>query len=138
MDSSGNLYIPDAGACVLRKVTAATGIISTVVGNGTCGFAGDGGLATAPGAELNAPYGAAFDASGNLYIADGENFRVRKVTTATGIISTVAGNGSDGYSGDGGLATQAAISFAYAIAFDSTGNIYIDDEYNGVIRVVYH
>ena len=92
LDASGNLYIADYGNSVIRTVSTA-GIISTFAGNHTAGYTGDGGAATA--AELNVPTGVAFDASGNLYIADYGNYRIRKVNTA-GIISTIAGNGTFG------------------------------------------
>jgi sugar lactone lactonase YvrE len=106
VDPTGNVYIGDRSNARVRKVTPA-GVITTVAGTGTWGFAGDGGFAT--GALLNYPCGLAVDNQGNLYIADRSNQRVRKVTAA-GVISTVAGNGSYGYGGDGGLATSAALA----------------------------
>jgi sugar lactone lactonase YvrE len=136
-DASGNMYISDFGNNVIRKVDAITNIISTVVGNyalGT-GYSGDGGLATS--AQLYHPEGIAFDASGNMYIADQYNQVIRKVTTG-GIISTVAGNYSlgSGYSGDGAIATSAQLSSPHDIAFDSNDNMYIVDNSNSVIRRV--
>src|ERR1700678_3079135 len=107
VDSAGNIYIADQQNSRIRKVTASTGIISTVAGNGTAGYSGDGGLATS--AELGQSTGVAVDSAGNIYIADYLNSRIRKVTASTGIISTVAGNGTVGYSGDGGLATSAEL-----------------------------
>ena len=107
VDASGNLYIADYVNNVIRKVTPS-GIIGTVAGNGTGGYSGDGGAATA--AELYGPVGVAVDASGNLYIADYFNNRIRKVTPS-GIIGTVAGNGTEGYSGDGGAATAAGLYY---------------------------
>lgn len=104
-DASGNLYIADVGKCVVRKVDTS-GNISTTAGNGTCGFSGDNGLATA--AELYYPRGVALDSSGNLYIGDSQNHRVRKVDTS-GKITTFAGTGQSGFSGDGGLATSARV-----------------------------
>ena len=104
-DSAGNLYFSMVTICVVRKVNTS-GIISTVAGNGTCGYGGDGGAATA--AMLNGPRGLVFDASGNMYIADLGNHRVRKVDTS-GNISTFAGTGKAGFSGDGGLARSAKI-----------------------------
>src|SRR5207247_45886 len=92
LDASGNLYIADTDNHRIRKVAAATGIITTVAGNGSLGFAGDGGAATS--ALLKSPTGVALDASGNLYIADQVNHRIRTVGAATGIITTVAGNGN--------------------------------------------
>src|SRR6202043_2996741 len=97
-------------------VTAGTGVITTVAGNGTAGFAGDGGAAT--GAQLKGPTGIAVDNAGNLYIADQANNRVRKVAAATGVISTVAGNGTQGFSGDGGPATSAAMYSPTDLTFD--------------------
>ena len=92
VDGAGSLYIADYFDNRIRKVTVATGIISTVAGNGGAGFAGDGGAATS--ASLWSPFGVAVDGAGNLYIADYANSRIREVTAATGIISTVAGNGT--------------------------------------------
>jgi hypothetical protein len=97
-------------------------------------YAGDGGLATS--AELYWPTGVAVDGAGNLYIADGINNRIRKVTAATGIITTVAGNGSASYSGDTGLATSAELSTPSGVAVDSSGNLYIADGINNRIRKV--
>jgi len=130
VDSSGNLYITDF--LRIRKVNTS-GIISTVAGNGTSGFSGDGGLATS--AKLNSPLGVAVDSAGNLYIADFGNQRIRKVNTG-GIITTVAGNGTSGFSGDGGLATSAKLNSPQGVAVDSAGNIYIADSGNQRIREV--
>ncbi|MGY8822504.1 MAG: FG-GAP-like repeat-containing protein [Candidatus Latescibacterota bacterium] len=132
IDASGNLYIADNNNHRIRKVDTA-GNISTVAGNGSGGFSGDGGLATS--AQIQFPTGVAVDASGNLYIADQSNHRIRKVDTG-GNISTVAGNGSGGYSGDGGLATSAQINGPVGIAVDASGNIYIGDQNNHRIRKV--
>ncbi len=121
-DAAGNLYIADYSSARIRKVNTL-GIISTVAGNGTQGFSGDGGAATA--AELNNPARVAFDAAGNLYIADEYNNRIRMVNTS-GIISTVAGS-TGGYSGDGGQATAAKLSYPTGIAFDAAGNLYISN-----------
>jgi len=132
VDTAGNLYIADTLNSVIRKVTPA-GTISTVAGNGVQGYAGDGGVAT--GAELYYPKAVAVDASGNLYIADTQNNRVRKVNSS-GIISTVAGNGTFGYSGDGSWAVNAQITSPVGLATDSLGNLYIADS-NGVIRKVF-
>jgi hypothetical protein len=109
------------------------GIITTVAGNGTYGYSGDGGAAT--NAELNGPSGVAVDASGNLFIADLYNERIRKVGT-NGIITTVAGNGTQGYSGDGGAAINAELSLPSGVAVDATGNLFIADWGNNVIREV--
>ena len=136
VDSAGNLYIVDRGNLRIRKVS--NGVISTVVGNGTQGFSGDNGPAT--NAQLNQPAGMAVDSAGNLYIADTGNHRIRKVSG--GVISTVAGTGTRGFSGDGGPATSAQLSGPGGLAVDSAGNLYIA-EYarirkvsNGVITTI--
>ncbi len=98
------------------------------------GSSGDAGQATS--AELFDPAGLALDAAGNVYIADGGTGRIRKVTASTGIITTVAGNGTSGYSGDGGQATSAMLNEPYGVAVDSAGNVYIADMINSRIRVV--
>src|SRR5208282_2064332 len=134
IDASGNVYITDVTNDRIREVNRSTGIITTIAGNGTQGFSGDGGLATA--AELNEPAGLALDASGNLYIADSENNRIRKVNLATGIITTIAGDGTQGFSGDGGPATAAELNDPIQIALDASGNLYFADGKNDVIREV--
>ncbi len=140
LDSAGNLYIADSYNCLIREVTAATGTITTVAGTaagaGTlanCGSTGDGGLATS--AELSSPYGVAVDSAGDIYIADFDNQRIRKVNGA-GTINTVAGTGTAGSGGDGGPATSAGFSAPDAVTVDPAGNLYIADEGNGRIRVV--
>ena len=132
MDTAGNFYFADLNNNRIRKITPL-GIISTFAGNGTAGFSGDGGAATK--AELSAPLGIAFDPAGNLYIADSGNQRVRKVTPG-GIVSTVAGNGAQGYNGDGIAAIKAELAHPNGIATDSKGNLYIADGYNQRIRMV--
>ena len=138
VDGAGNLYIADSHNNVIRKINTA-GIITTIAGNGynagtgAGGYSGDGGPATA--AELFYPEDVAIDSVGNVYIAELHNRTVRKVNTA-GIINTVAGNNTAGYSGDGGPATAAALANAYGVAVDIAGNIYIADEGNNVIRYV--
>lgn len=131
-DAAGNIYIADQYNHCIRKV-ASSGIISTVVGSGVAGFSGDGGPATL--ARLNYPIGIAFDASGNLLIADASNSRIRKVTPA-GIITTIAGTGARAYTGDGTAATSAAINLPQDIAQDIAGNIYIADRDNHRIRKI--
>jgi sugar lactone lactonase YvrE len=130
LDPAGNLYIADTGSHRIRKVTAA-GIITTVAGNGTSGFSGDGGPAAL--AALNSPTGVAVDPLGALIISDAINNRVRKVTPG-GIITTVAGTGVAGYSGDGGPGTQAQLYYPQAVVTDSSGNVYISDRQNSRIR----
>jgi trimeric autotransporter adhesin len=134
VDASGNIYIADTNNHRIRMVTKSTGIITTVAGDGTYGFSGDGGLATS--ARLYYPQGVFVEASGNIYIVDTKNNRIRMVTKSTGIITTVAGDGSYGFSSDGGLATSARLSRPSGIAIDVSGNIYIADTYNNLIRMV--
>jgi sugar lactone lactonase YvrE len=134
IDSQGNLFFADTQNDVIREISAATGVITTVAGNHTAGSAGDGGAATA--AELNQPYGVAVDSSGNIFIADTGNARIREVSAATGIISTVAGNGTPGSSGNGGLATSAELNLPQSVVVDPQGNIFIADTGNDVIREV--
>jgi sugar lactone lactonase YvrE len=132
VDSNGNLFIADSGNNRVREVSG--GVITTVAGNGTAGYSGDGGQATA--AELNGPCGVAVDSNGDLFIADTFNQAVREVSLATGVITTVAGTGNAGYSGNDGLATDAQLHFPNAVAVDAAGNLYIADEGNNVIRIV--
>ena len=134
VDSVGNLYITDYNGCRIRKVAAGTGIITTVAGNGTVGYAGDGGPATS--AELQYPGGVGIDSAGNLYIADQRNDRIRKVSAATGIITTIAGTGTQGFSGDGGPATSAELYYPGTIAIDSADNLYFSDQFNNRIRKI--
>jgi uncharacterized protein (TIGR03437 family) len=134
-DSSGNIYISDVQNQVIRMVTKSTGDITTFAGTNCCyGFAGDGGPANA--AVLNHPVGLAFDSSGNLYIGDSNNHRIRMVSPS-GIITTVAGTGNPGFSGDGGPATKADLNTPFGIAFDPSGNLYIADSGNNRIRVLH-
>jgi trimeric autotransporter adhesin len=132
VDAGGNLYIADIYNRRIRKVSAA-GIITTIAGDGLFGYSGDGGPAAS--AELGSPVGVALDASGNLYIADAGNYRIRKVSAA-GIITTVAGNGSNNYSGDGGAAANAQLSEPEGVAVDAAGNVYIADTANQRVRKV--
>ncbi len=131
-DAAGNIYIADVGSNKIRKIDA-TGNITTVAGNGTAGFSGDGGPATA--AKLSSPGSIALDATGKLYIADITNNRIRVVNTS-GNISTMAGNGTAGYLGDGGAATAAELNQPLCVAADAAGNIYISDQWNNRIRRV--
>ena len=132
-------YLSYCLTIVLLLVTAGSGraqfgIINTVAGNGTGTFAGDGGAATT--ASLNSPVGIWVDVAGDLYIADQANNRIRKVTTSTGIITTIAGSGAAGYTGDGGLALTATLNSPTGVFVDATGNIFIADFGNNVIRKV--
>ncbi len=130
MDSAGNLYIADSGNNRIRKVS--NGVITTLAGNGTPGFSGDNGPAAA--AQLHGPSGVAVDATGNVYIADDFNARVRMVSG--GVITTVAGNGTPGFSGDNGPAIGAQLSGPNSVALDAAGNLYIADSLNNRIREV--
>jgi sugar lactone lactonase YvrE len=152
IDRAGNLYMVDNVANRVRKVDAATGIISTVAGSTTVdairflapsqsggGFSGDGGPATA--ARLDTPQFLAVDGAGNLFISDKNNQRIRRVDATTGIITTIAGSGAIGngkghFSGDGGPATAATLANPQGLAFDGAGNLYIADQTNGRVRKV--
>src|ERR1035437_2259463 len=139
IDAGGNLYIADTANHQIRRVDAISGIITLVAGNGftksdgSGAYAGDGGQATL--AELNSPLAVAFDLAGNMYIPDSLNNRIRKVDTA-GIITTSAGNGTPGYSGDSFAATLANLNTPSGVALDAAGNLYIADTQNAVIRKV--
>jgi len=132
INGAGDLFICDWQNRVIRRVDHATQNITTYAGDGTVNFA-DGGAATATG--LDNPIGIAVDGSGNLYIADMSHFRVRRVDAGTGNISTVAGVGTQGHTGDGGAATAAELEFPHGLAFDGSGNLYIADEHSRVRRV---
>jgi sugar lactone lactonase YvrE len=108
-------------------------LITTIAGDGTSGYSGDGKLATT--AQLNKPWGLALDSNNNLYVADSQNHRIRKIDTH-GIITTIAGNGNAGYSGDGGPATAAKLNQPAGVALDHLGNLYIADTHNQVLRKV--
>ncbi len=134
VDADGNLFIADEKNNCIREVNATTGVITTVAGNGTGGFSGDGGLATS--AELDSPDGIAVDSGGDLFIADTSNNRIREVNATTHVITTVAGNGTAGYSGDGGQATNAELYYPASIALDASGDLFIADTCNHRIREV--
>ena len=123
-DSTGNIYFYDAGNSRIRKIST-TGIITTVAGTGTAGYSGDGSTATL--AKIGTIYGMACDGSGNVYLYDFDNYRIRKITISTGIITTVAGTGTNGHTGDGSAATSANIQSGYGIAFDNSGNMYFSE-----------
>jgi hypothetical protein len=138
MDAKNYIYIADTANNIIRK-TMLTGTtpnpIATVAGTpGVAGYSGDGGLATA--AHLNGPRGVRVDAAGNIYIADSNNQVIRMVNAATGIISTIAGNGTGGYSGDGGASTKAQVNNAYGLSLDEYANLYIADSQNSAVRKI--
>jgi hypothetical protein len=135
-DNAGNLFFADNLDNAIRKIDAVTGIITTVVGTGIAGYAGENGLATA--ARLNGPEDVHVDAAGDLIIADAGNNIIRKVNATTGIITLVAGNTLRGYSGDGGVATCARLSSPSEVITDPIGNIFICDNGNNVIRRIDH
>lgn len=132
LDRAGNLYVADRKNNRVNLINAQ-GVISTVAGTGTRGHAGDGGPAVR--AELDGPVGVAVDDRGNLYISDSSGNRIRKVDSR-GVISTVAGTGRPGYSGDGGAPVRAAFSSPEALAVDHAGNLYVDDILNRRIRKI--
>jgi trimeric autotransporter adhesin len=136
VDASGNIYIADYQNNRIRKVTAATGIITTLAGYGSApynaGYSGDGGTATL--AELNGPYDVVADNSGDVYFSDYDNNRIREISG--GIINTIAGTGVAGYSGDGSQAISAQLTGPEGIALDDSGNLYIADQGNNCIRKV--
>lgn len=150
LDARGNLFIADTGNCRVRRVDALTGVITTVAGIGDgvtsagCGYSGDGGPAIT--AQLTAPTGVAVGPDGDVYIADAGTFwrddrpwrngRIRRVDAETGIITTVAGNGSHDYCGDGGPATQACLAIPWDVAVDAAGNVFIADMANHRVRRV--
>jgi hypothetical protein len=132
VDADGNVYISDSGNNVIRKIS--NGIIITIAGTGQTGYSGDGGPATA--AKFFGAQGVAVDHDGNVYFADVNNSVIRKITASTGIITTVAGNGTAGFSGDNGPATEAQLFDPWDVVIDVNGNIYIADSGNAVIRMV--
>ena len=154
IDSNGNVYFSEFNNQRVRKITASTGVINTYAGTGTASYGGDGGVASS--AYLNAPNGLHIDSSGsfiinnhifsiiiqkpcligNLYVAEWGSHRIRKITAATSTISTIAGSGSQGYSGDNGLATSAKLYLPIGVAVDGGGNVYIGDSTNYRIRKV--
>jgi uncharacterized repeat protein (TIGR01451 family) len=130
-DAAGNIYFADDHR--IRKISSATGIITTVAGMISSGYSGDGGPATA--AKLNSPVGLWLDGAGNMFIGDEDNYRIRKVNSA-GIISTIAGTGIAGFSGDGGPATAAQLKSPDGLCMDASGNLYVSDRYNYRIRKI--
>jgi sugar lactone lactonase YvrE len=148
MDSNGNLYVADTFNNCIRKITpgddgiigsgdTAQEVVTTIAGScgqTTGGYSGDGGAAAT--ATLNLPFDLEFGPDGRLYVSDTENHVVRAINLTSGVIETVAGTGTAGFSGDGGPATEAKLNSPYGIAFDSGGNLYIADTLNNRIRVV--
>ncbi len=132
VDSAGNIYIGDTHNQRVREVVVATGNIATIAGNGTTGFTGDGSTATL--AELSYPTAVAVDSKDNVYIADTNNHRIREITGT--IINTVAGDGEQFFSGDGGLATAAGLDAPNGVAVDTAFNLYIGDTHNQRVRMV--
>jgi len=132
VDSARNIYIADTANHVIRMVTFSTGIINVLAGTQTAGYSGDGGAATS--AELNFPRGLAVDSLGDVFVADTGNNVIREVSASTSVITTIAGTGSPGYSGDGLQATQATLSGPQGLTLDSAGSLYIADTGNNVIR----
>jgi sugar lactone lactonase YvrE len=135
VDGTGNQLIADQGNHRIRSVDGTSGIITTVAGSATAGFCGDGGPATS--ACLNSPHNLALDpTTGDLYIADFYNHRVRRVDATTRIITTVAGSGTEGFCGDGGPATSACLDFPNKIVVDASSNLFIADYFNNRVRMV--
>ena len=131
IDAAGNLYVADATVNRVRKITSS-GSVSIIAGTGTANFTGDGGPATA--ATFRGPSGIAVDAAGNVYIADTNNHRIRRISAADGTIATIAGTGSAGFSGDGGSAFAARLQAPMAIALDAAGSLYLADPTNHRVR----
>ncbi len=131
----GDLFIADTGNNVIRRVYAHSGTITTVVGNGTAGYSGDDGDALQ--AELKSPQSVAVDPTGRIYIADTGNSVVRAVDPVTDLITTIAGNGTSGFSGDGALAVSAELNAPAAVAADAAGNVYVADTGNARVRKIY-
>ncbi|MBI3811302.1 MAG: hypothetical protein HY283_03725, partial [Nitrospirae bacterium] len=135
VDSNGNVYITEMGSNRIMKRDVTTGKLTVIAGVITTpGYAGDGGPGTQ--ASIMNPHSVAVDAKGNVYIADTLNNRIRKVETATGNITTIAGNGTIDFAGDGGPATQASLAFPSGIAAGSDGTLYFSDSGNQVVRKI--
>ncbi|MFB3850990.1 MAG: fibronectin type III domain-containing protein [Acidobacteriota bacterium] len=134
VDNSYNVYIADTYNGRIRKIDSSTGLISTVAGTGNWGYNGDNIPATS--ADLSYPIDVAVDSNGNIFIADYNNQRIRKVDASTGLITTIAGTGNGGYNGDNILATSAYLNYPYGVSIDSDGNVFIADTDNSRIRKV--
>ena len=131
-DTAGNLFFADQRTHVIRRVDHATGLVTAAAGNGNQGYSGDGGLATL--ASVDSPAGIAVDAAGNLYLSDTHNHRVRRVDAVSGIITSVAGTGQPGFSGDSAPAASAAVNLPRGLALDASGDLYLVDSRNERIR----
>ncbi len=139
MDAAGVIYFSDTNNHRIRRVEFTdadftTGTVSTIAGTGVAGFGGDGGPAV--DAQINVPQDMEIGPDGNLYFADANNHRVRMIDLATGVITTVAGTGEKGYSGDGGPAAEAMLNRPFGVAFDANGDLYISDTFNSRVRKV--
>ncbi len=134
VDRFGNVFIADTANNRIREVVSATGFIQTVAGNGTAGYTGDNGLATS--AELKSPSAVAVDIFGNIFIADTGNNVIREVSASTHDITTFAGNGTAGYTGDHGAANVAELNAPGGVALDAAGDVFIGDTANNVVREV--
>jgi streptogramin lyase len=134
LDAAGSLYFSDTFNHCIRRVDAKTGVITTVAGCGKKGYSGDGGAATE--ATMNEPYGVALDRDGNLFIVDRLNYCIRRVDAARGTMSTIAGTGKAGYSGDGGPGTEAQLREPNGLALDGKGKLYIADVADQRVRVL--
>lgn len=134
MDAAGNIFLSDSSNNRIRRVDALTGLIRTVAGSGTPAYSGDGGPALL--AMVSNPAGMALDGAGNLFFADSGNHVIRRIDAFTGVITTVAGSGAQGYTGDDGQAAGARLSLPESVALDAAGNLYISDTGNNVVRRV--
>jgi sugar lactone lactonase YvrE len=132
LDTANNLYLADTGNHRIRRIDASTGIITTIAGTGAQGFSGDAGPAGA--ATIDSPAGLAIDAANNLYIADTHNHRIRRIDAITGLITTIAGTGTSGFSGDAAMATAAPLALPHGLTIDPSGNLYLADTANHRIR----
>jgi len=133
-DKAGNLYVSVNGDSRVRRVDFTTGKITNIAGTGEAGFSGDEGLAK--NAKLSNPTGLAIDNNGNIYIADSGNERIRKIDILTGLITTIAGTGETGFSGDGGLAKNTKLANPLGLAFDSNNDLFIVDRGNNRVRKI--
>jgi hypothetical protein len=134
LDAAEDIFIADTFDNRIREVTASTGVINTVAGTGTRGYSGDGSAATS--ALLNTPYGVFVDAAGDIFIADTDNFVIREVFASSGNIQTVAGNNTQGFSGDGGQSTLAELNSPAGLFGNAAGNLFVADTDNARIRLL--